>query len=330
MIDEAGEKVKSESVEDPTADKGQRQRERDIDEWIDPPEPNSRYIKGSDMLATDHRPEDFTGCARCGQTSCYHCAECLELCWEHKPGCKAANGPQTSTRLGEAWRDAKGRVDVYTSEASGTRACLLCQELITAEQGRSLTVSREPGDSMLIFHMECAAKLAEVLGYRAVPVQLLPPLDAGSLTFAEIEVACANMGINLECGGCASEFYTGHTEPHDETCTRESGMLTRDELSSLQTIAVAASPDVSRCLEIIERLTGQKIVPADERADVGDAVFYKCYYCGLPKSEHSVGTTGLNNYACHGLAKFFYPIRRECRLHPEIAAELLAARKQAE
>lgn len=145
--------------------------------------------------------------------------------------------------------------------------------------------------------------------------------DAGSLTFAEIEVACANMGINLECGGCASEFYTGHTEPHDEACTRRSATLTPSELSSLQTIAVAASPDVSRCLEIIERLTGQKIVVADEKTD--DAALYKCYYCGLPKSEHSNGTVKISKFECGGLVKCFYPIRKECRSYPEITANLL-------
>lgn len=100
---------------------------------------------------------------------------------------------------------------------------------------------------------------------------------------------------------------------------RRSTTLTPDELSSLQSIAVAASSEIECCLRIIERLTGQKIVAADEKSDDGD--IYKCYYCGLPKSAHSLGSTPLTGHACHGLNKFYYPIRKECRSHPEIAED---------
>lgn len=45
----------------------------------------------------------------------------------------------------------------------------------------------------------------------------------GSLTFEEIAIACRNVGINLECGGCASAFFTGYVgDPHDENCTQQS------------------------------------------------------------------------------------------------------------
>lgn len=44
--------------------------------------------------------------------------------------------------------------------------------------------------------------------------------DKDGLTHEEIKIACRNMGINLDCGGCASAFYTGYGgDPHDENCT---------------------------------------------------------------------------------------------------------------
>lgn len=46
----------------------------------------------------------------------------------------------------------------------------------------------------------------------------------GGLTHDEIIIACRNMGINLECGGCAENFYTGHNVPEhhdDKICTRK-------------------------------------------------------------------------------------------------------------
>lgn len=42
----------------------------------------------------------------------------------------------------------------------------------------------------------------------------------GGLSYEEIYIACRNVGINLECGGCASEFYSGHSEEHDKNCSR--------------------------------------------------------------------------------------------------------------
>jgi hypothetical protein len=44
----------------------------------------------------------------------------------------------------------------------------------------------------------------------------------GGLSSKEIEAACANLGINLECGGCAALFYAGVNDcPHDRACTRQ-------------------------------------------------------------------------------------------------------------
>ena len=45
--------------------------------------------------------------------------------------------------------------------------------------------------------------------------------SGGDLTAAEIVVACRNVGIDLNCGGCASAFYTGHAEEHDEDCASQ-------------------------------------------------------------------------------------------------------------
>ena len=43
--------------------------------------------------------------------------------------------------------------------------------------------------------------------------------DKRGLTYAEIEQACRNIGYDLSCGACASQFYTGSTlGPH--TCAR--------------------------------------------------------------------------------------------------------------
>jgi hypothetical protein len=43
------------------------------------------------------------------------------------------------------------------------------------------------------------------------------------LTHEEIIIACRNIGINLECGGCAENFYTGFNDlsPHNHYCTRK-------------------------------------------------------------------------------------------------------------
>lgn len=42
------------------------------------------------------------------------------------------------------------------------------------------------------------------------------------LTHDQIIVAGRNFGIDLTCGGCASIFYTGWSEDHDETCQTHS------------------------------------------------------------------------------------------------------------
>jgi hypothetical protein len=48
-----------------------------------------------------------------------------------------------------------------------------------------------------------------------------PPAPEGALTFDQAKAACANMGINLDCGSCAAQFYTGFGGyDHDATCTR--------------------------------------------------------------------------------------------------------------
>jgi len=48
-----------------------------------------------------------------------------------------------------------------------------------------------------------------------------PNSDSGPLTFAELVIACKNIGYDLNCGACASIFYCGFALPGDEhTCER--------------------------------------------------------------------------------------------------------------
>ena len=43
------------------------------------------------------------------------------------------------------------------------------------------------------------------------------------LTYEETVIACRNVGINLECRGCAENFYIGFNDPshHDQNCMKE-------------------------------------------------------------------------------------------------------------
>lgn len=44
-------------------------------------------------------------------------------------------------------------------------------------------------------------------------------MSAGSLTYEELVVACANIGYDLTCGACAARFYTGVVLERDtHTC----------------------------------------------------------------------------------------------------------------
>lgn len=66
-----------------------------------------------------------------------------------------------------------------------------------------------------------SGELAEALAQGNAVRALAGPAGGGaggSLTFEECVVACRNVGIDLTCGGCASAFYTGHAESHDEGC----------------------------------------------------------------------------------------------------------------
>lgn len=50
----------------------------------------------------------------------------------------------------------------------------------------------------------------------------------GLLTFEQICIACKNIGIDLACGGCAANFFTGFNDcPHDEHCTATSPKTVR-------------------------------------------------------------------------------------------------------
>ena len=46
--------------------------------------------------------------------------------------------------------------------------------------------------------------------------------SSGSLTFEQTRAACRNIGVNLDCGGCAALFYTGFGGcEHDASCSNE-------------------------------------------------------------------------------------------------------------
>ena len=52
-----------------------------------------------------------------------------------------------------------------------------------------------------------------------------PPASAGTapgLTHDQLVIACRNIGYNLECGECASIFFTGYGGyPHDDSCPKK-------------------------------------------------------------------------------------------------------------
>lgn len=75
----------------------------------------------------------------------------------------------------------------------------------------------------------------------------------GGLTHEEIIVACRNIGINLECGGCAENFYTGFNDlsHHDSNCTRKYIIkITPDRFP----------PDYKRFFDFIESEKGDQLL----------------------------------------------------------------------
>lgn len=50
---------------------------------------------------------------------------------------------------------------------------------------------------------------------KAPPLHLVRLLG---LTEDELKIALKNVGVDLSCGTCASQFYTGHEVPFDHTC----------------------------------------------------------------------------------------------------------------
>lgn len=47
------------------------------------------------------------------------------------------------------------------------------------------------------------------------------PQSPGSMTYEQIETACANIGYNLSCGACAALFFTGYGGyEHDAGCPK--------------------------------------------------------------------------------------------------------------
>lgn len=42
--------------------------------------------------------------------------------------------------------------------------------------------------------------------------------ESNGLSHEDIILACKNLGINLDCAGCSTLFFTGHKEAHDVNC----------------------------------------------------------------------------------------------------------------
>lgn len=89
------------------------------------------------------------------------------------------------------------------------------------------------------------------------------------LSHDEIIVACRNVGLNLECGGCAAVFYTGYGAPHDENCSADKSTVeekarvvrivtdlqqANQRAVNLQDHAYEAAIRADLCREIIDRI----------------------------------------------------------------------------
>ena len=54
----------------------------------------------------------------------------------------------------------------------------------------------------------------------------------GFLTSEQVKAACSNIGINLDCGGCAALFYTGFGGyEHDASCSNENASCSNENVS---------------------------------------------------------------------------------------------------
>jgi hypothetical protein len=103
---------------------------------------------------------------------------------------------------------------------------------MTVEQGVAAVVACAPVRTPIQSAPVSVCCGAAPLTYQGTPVRCgecgaewepkpTQPVLKGGLTFDQAKAACANMGINLDCGSCAAQFYTGFGGyDHDATCTR--------------------------------------------------------------------------------------------------------------
>jgi guanosine-3',5'-bis(diphosphate) 3'-pyrophosphohydrolase len=113
-------------------------------------------------------------------------------------------------------------------------------------------------------------------GYARLIVKALNEHFSGGLTNDEIVVACRNVGVDLNCGACASNFFTGQgsSSPHDATCKHA---------STTTVITSAPNPDDRPECEncgIVDK-------PLDKDGFCEGCV---CTFCGAKGSMGSVGT----------------------------------------
>lgn len=86
--------------------------------------------------------------------------------------------------------------------------------------------------------------------------------NISGLTHEEIAIACRNVGINLECGGCAENFYTGYNNPlhHNQKCTKGYTLYTSTDNYT--------PPNYENFFNFIESENGAKLLTLAERGEL--------------------------------------------------------------
>jgi hypothetical protein len=98
-------------------------------------------------------------------------------------------------------------------------AAVLCQYCDKPRVARGSVVYGQPINLCVQHAVERAKDFALIEQLALDDIVECPKLASG-LTHKEIAVACLNMGVDLTCGACASQFYTGTAPGLTHTCKR--------------------------------------------------------------------------------------------------------------